>query len=415
MRSALACALLLAVVALPVAPAPAQDEPSYRVRYEARLVPSQRAAEVAVRLSRLHGHVHSVRFRVDPKRYTGFRADGRLDTTEGFVTWRPPEGGGTLRYVFRIDRKRTSRSYDARCAEDWALFRGDDLVPPVRVVATRGASSEAELELRLPAGWSAVTPFPKVARGRWRVDQPHRRFDRPTGWILAARKLGVLREKVAGVRLAIAAPAGAGARRLDALALLRLGLPALRQVVDPLPERLLVVLVGDPMYRGGLSAPASLFLHTDRPLITPDVTSPLLHEVSHVVLGSGGSAQDDWLVEGIAELYSVELLARSRLISHRRYRKALEGLGARGRGVALGPGESTGRETARAVAMLHALDQEIRRDSGGRHSLDDVYRRLAQERGPQTAERLKTLADEAAGQDLTPFFRRQGVRLRSAR
>ena len=43
--------------------------------------------------------------------------------------------------------------------------------------------------------------------------------------------------------------------------------------------RLLIVSAGDPMWRGGLSGPSSMFLHSDRPLISENRTSTLLHEL----------------------------------------------------------------------------------------------------------------------------------------
>ena len=59
-------------------------------------------------------------------------------------------------------------------------------------------------------------------------------------------------------------PQGHGVRRQDILAMLRWTLPKLRRILGQLPERLTVVSAGDPMWRGGLSAPRSLFLHAER-------------------------------------------------------------------------------------------------------------------------------------------------------
>ena len=79
--------------------------------------------------------------------------------------------------------------------------------------------------------------------------------------------------------------------------------------------------------------PASVFLHADRPLISENGTSTLLHELVHVAMGAHAQRGSDWVVEGFAELYSLELLVRSGTISHRHYRDALALLGNWGKGV----------------------------------------------------------------------------------
>ena len=50
-----------------------------------------------------------------------------------------------------------------------------------------------------------------------------------------------------------------------------------------------------------MSGPGSLYVHADRPMISENGTSTMLHELVHVAMGVSGSAHDDWLVEGLAE------------------------------------------------------------------------------------------------------------------
>jgi hypothetical protein len=385
------------------APPPARV---YELGYDARFSPSERTARVTVRIGGPEPDlVHVVSFRIDPARHRDFRADGELEVSGARVTWKPPKAGGALHYTFRIDHLRDVRAYDAHFAENWALFRGDDLVPPARVEFADGARSHAQLRLRLPDGWKAATPWERLPDGRYRIDNPRRSFDRPTGWILLGH-LGILREKIAGSRISIAAPVGQRARKDDMLALLRWTLPALKKVMGELPPRLLVTSAGDPFWRGGLSGPGSLYVHVDRPLVTPDVTSPLLHELMHSALGIRSGHGGDWVVEGLAELYSLELLARSKTISKKRYHRALEALAARGAAVtALDVPSATGATTARAAAELHALDRELRRGSEDRITLDDVVRQLAAERGAVTTERFRAVVDHVAGRSLGAFFR----------
>jgi hypothetical protein len=379
----------------------------YDLSYEARLVPNERLARVTVRLARDAGLVHWVRFAIDPERHVEFRGDGAVEREPHAVLWRPPPAGGALHYDFRIDHLRDTSSYDAHVTEQWALFRGDDLVPAARVDTDVGALAHAQLRLRLPDGWRAAVPYERLPDGRYAIENPERRFDRPTGWILVGR-LGVLREKIAGSHVAVAAPTGQGARRLDLLALLRWSLPTLRGVVGELPPRLLVASAGDPMWRGGLSGPRSVFLHADRPLLDRDGSSPLLHELFHAAVPLQAGPGGDWVIEGLAELYSLEVLTRSKTIGKARYRKVLRRFAERGAAVtALDVDPAVGPVAARAVTALHALDGELRAGSQGRVSLDQVVARLAAERGELTTERFRRLVDEVAGRSLGAFFRAQ--------
>jgi hypothetical protein len=380
---------------------------TYAVLYDVRIAPTERAAEVVVRLTDPDNWMRRIRFRIDRERQVDWKGDGQIVAEGDTVSWIPPKLGGTLRYTFRIDALRDSRSYDARCSENWAIFRGDDLVPPATVLTEDHAQSRTRMRLRLPKDWSAVVPWRAAADGSYAIENPDRRFDRPVGWIAAGR-LAVTRETVAGVKLALVGPVGQRVPRLDRLALLRWTLPELREVLgDALPERISVLGAGDPMWRGGLSGPRSLFLHASRPLIENDGTSPLLHELMHAALRITGGERGDWIVEGVAELYSLELLRRSKTLSRSRYERSLARLAERGsRAPSLEGPKASGDVTARAVTVLHALDAEIRLVSNNAASLDGVVARLADERKPVDAQRLRELAETVAGASLERFFAR---------
>jgi hypothetical protein len=409
LRLALVWAVSLALSAAGQTPAPAPAAATFDVEYEVRLLPTEGTARVAIHLTDVHNQVGTLTFSIDRERQRDFQGDGTITVSADGdrVAWRPHDGGGTLRYVVRINHLRDEKSYDARFAPDWAIFRGDDLVPPARLSAEKGSTSRSRLTLRLPKGWRAVAPYPRTAEGVFEIAHAHRRFDRPTGWIALGR-LGVLRERVAGASLAVAGPTDQRVRRLDLLALLRWTLPALRDIAGSLPPRLLVVSAGDPMWRGGLSGPNSVFVHSSLPLISRDGTSPLLHELMHATLGISPGPGGDWIVEGLAESYSLELLVRSRTLSKKRYQKVLAQLAARGREASrLEVERASGTVTARAVTVLHALDREIRDGSQGARSLDDVVRILVQQSGEVTTQRLRLIAEDLSGRDLAAFFRRQ--------
>lgn len=260
-----------------------------------------------------------------------------------------------------------------------------------------GTQSQAKLQLNLPQGWSVETPFPRYASGRLRIDNPQRLFDRPTGWIVAG-DIGTRRETIGATHVTIAAPTGQGVRRMDMLAFLRWTVPTLQSLFPQFPPRLLVVSAADPMWRGALSAPGLLFVHADRPMISENATSTLIHELVHVAMSARSVPGADWIVEGLAEYYSLETLRRSGAISDKRYEKAHADLAAWGKdNKPLDSARSSGAITARAVGVLRSIDLEIRRSSGGNKSLDDVVRELALEAKPVTLARFRELANAAAG------------------
>jgi hypothetical protein len=380
--------------------------PQWDVLWDVHIVPTEGVAHVLMRLDADAGLVKWLDFQIDPARLSGFEGDGQIDNTGNRVRWIPPASGGDLRWTFRIDHLRDTARYDARVAEGWALFRGDDLVPPARVRLREGAYSDSRLQFRLPAGWSVVTPYPRTAAGVYEIAHGHRFFSRPTGWILAGR-LGVLRETIAGTAITIAGPVGHDVRRQDMLAMLRWTLPTLRRMAGLLPERLLVVSAGDPMWRGGLSGPQSLFVHAARPLITPDASSPLVHEAIHTLMRARAGSDGDWIVEGLAEYYSLQALVRSRTISHRRYERALALKRKRAARAKSVQGDSaSGDVTAKAVVLLADLDERIRDGTSERASLDDVLARLAKSHLPVTAARLRHVTEKITRKSFRSFFER---------
>jgi len=145
------------------------------------------------------------------------------------------------------------------------------------------------------------------------------------------------------------------------------------------PAKLLVVGAGDPMWRGGLSAPNSYFMHADRPLVSENGTSSLVHELVHVFSRISDTDNSDWISEGIAEYYAIEVMRRAGGLSEDRYQKVREHLIKWSKPVkSLRTETSTGPVTARAVLLLQELDREIRQATkdGQQRSLDDVARGL---------------------------------------
>ena len=387
----LSCLLLLA-------PAAQAKTSEYDVTYTIGFEPAQGEAIVSIAIEqREQARVSRLVFDMPEARYSAIEGDGKISRTGGKLAWEPPTKGGELRYRYRIDHSRSNGAFDARIAKDFAIVRGDDLVPSASVKATKGADSRARLRLELPPGWPhADTPWKLAKDGKsYVVVNAERSFDRPTGWIIAG-DIGVRRDVVEGMEIAVGAPKGEPMPRMQILSMLTATAPAMREAFGTLPPKLLIVGAGDPMWRGGLSGPRSLWMHAERPLISENGSSTLMHETVHVVTRIRGAKGEDWIAEGFAEYYGIELMRRAGLLSEARFDKTIGWMRKHGRKVkTLRADSSAGPRTARAVAMLNDLDAEIRQHAPNR-SLDDVARSLMG-RGRVSSEDLRTEAQAVIG------------------
>lgn len=370
-------ALLLALLGLGACgvsdSADRDNEREYNVHFTLAPDPATSTVRIELRVRQPHGLLRELSFPA-VESLADVRGDGQLTTISGQIRWTPPPKGGKLSWRATVYNERGDDGFDAYLGREWGIFRFEDVIPRARTRTLKGAESVTTMQFDLPAGWSAVSEYSTV-RLPIVVDREDRRFDEPAGWV-AVGELGVRRESIAGTRVAIAAPEGHGVRRMDMLALLNWALPELNAMLPDALPRLTVISAGEPMWRGGLSAPASLFLHADRPLVSENATSALLHEVMHVALGLQARDGYDWIVEGLAEYYSIELLRRGRAISSERAKTAVQWQADWGKQApTLCARVSSGAITARAVTVFAALDREIRSKSKG--SLDDILAVLA--------------------------------------
>jgi hypothetical protein len=382
----------IAACVLPFRHSSAQTEAlEYQLTYT--LTPDPAAGVVTVQLSvdQPRFLLRKVRLQFDPDRFELLSSDGEIALNGDRLSWIPEPRGGMISWKTAVSHRRNGNGHDAWLDADWGLFRAEDLIPRAATRSLKGATSRTEIRFVLPRGWSAVTEY-FGRNNSFRVDRADRRFDEPTGWIVIG-DLGVRRDVIAGLRVAVAAPIGETTRRLEALALLRWTLPELARVLPDLPRRLTIVSAGEPMWRGALSAPASLFIHADRPLISENATSTLLHEVMHVVSGLDSDDGYDWIVEGMAEYYSLELLYRSDTISKSRYVAARNSQREWAKdATALCGNASSGATTALAVTLFAELDEELRSRAGNTQSLDDVLARIVEANTPVNLDSLRSAA-----------------------
>ncbi len=370
---------LIAVAACDVESSESADNPiarDYDAHYSVKVIAEQSAVDVVLEIRQSHRLLRELTFTFLPDTLSNYSGDGELQVSHGTLRWLPPAKGGKLRWRVHVAHRRGNNGYDAWLGTAWGIFRAEDIIPRAKTRALKGSTSNTTLSLDLPPGWSSVTEYSSIAVG----------------------DIGVRREKIAGVRVAIAGPQGHAVRRMDMLALLNWTIPELVTLLPrPLP-RLTIVSAGEPMWRGGLSAPASLYLHADRPLISENGTSPLMHEVVHTALSIRSEDGADWIAEGLAEYYGLELLERGGAISTRRYGIAIaEQAEWANQAKSLCGASSTGATTALAVGVFDALNREIHDKTGGASDLDELLRQVLVSRDPIGVTSLRALAADIIG------------------
>lgn len=355
-----------------LAAAAAGASSEYQLKYHARFLPEDNAVAASITVRQRGARLTLVDLNAPAARFSDFEGDGDIDRDGDRLVWEVPSRGGELRYRAVVDHKR-SGAWDARMTEEWAVLRLDDLFPPARTRSRRSARADTTLAMEGPEGWRFETRYGPVDGKGVSLNARGRRFDRPVGW-MAAGELGIRRTSIADRHIVIAGPKDQGFRRMDLLVFLNYTLPTLARIAPSLPDRMLIVGGSRDMWRGGLSGPGSLYVHPDRPLVSGNATSTFLHELMHVATEEPSADGDDWIVEGIAEYYSLAVLKRSGGITSKRFTGTLADLEE---WVDEEDGElsdpSTGADTARAVLLFHALDLEL--EAAGA-SLDDVAAKL---------------------------------------
>ena len=396
--SAMTKTLLAALLWLSFVATRAQAE-DYDILYQAKIAPDSEVARVEIRLSgeRLPSRLTLT---LDPERHRSLRAARGLTVEGNTAVWKPREPEDSLHYEFVIDEQKASGSYDSLLTDNWAILRSDKLVPPIAVRAPKGLEGKAELQFMLPEEWSVAAPYPtrEGIPSHYLIADPGRIFPRPKGWLILG-DITSRQDIIAGTDVRVAAPAGQGERLQDTLAFIAWNLPEVKRVLPHFPDQLLIVTAGKPMWRGGLSGTRSLFMHADRPMISGNRTSSLIHELIHVGTGISGGKRADWIVEGLAEYYASAILMRTGGMSDWRYAQVIEWKTAWAEEAdTLFARRSSGPVTARAAVFMHRLDQALARATDGEAGIDDVTRALARERGRVSLGQLKDIVAGLAGE-----------------
>ncbi len=359
-------------------------------------------------------------------------AEGRLrsPSSSGVLThedqvwkWRLSGPYGHLTYRVEVNQHRGGRhQYDSYAGPNWIVTRGRILFPRAqiayreRVLSFHNSRSDvqATIRFRLPRGWVATTAYPVETAESFRLP-PGKGLPVPRGWFALGHVKSDERD-VAGVRIEIARVPGSQLDAESTFTFLDATLPPLLKLLSGsqrarVAQKLLLVSAPDPMWRGGISGRNSFFLHGDRPLRDVDRTSPVLHELFHVLQPFRPAQDADWIVEGLAEFYSVELQRRAGLIDSKTYNQALRSFHRYGLwNVDLRQQRDNAATNNSAPLLMHVLDQRILKSTGGTRRLDDVVALLAQTQGLLTSKRFQSLSSMVAGKPLDSFFTKHVAR-----
>ena len=372
-------ARLLQVALLLALSTPAWAAKKVDLDYHVRFLPQSDQAEVRLTLAD-GAAVRSLDFDLGRSGdYSDFKADGQWQGStpqagaEQRGVWRPANGKASLSYRVRISHSTKKAGFDSRMSAKWALLRGESLVPPARLDQQDGFELVSRLQFELPSGWKSIeTAWPRIGKNRFRIDNPARLFDRPTGWMLAGN-LGSRRTRLGETEVTVASPLGQGMHRMDVLTLLTFVWPQVQSLFARHPDKLLIVGAADPMLRASLAGRDSIYLHSHLPLVSENGSSPLLRELVQALARIDDQPHSDWIGEGLAEYYAIELLRRAGGISDERYQSLERRLAKDSHAVTTLRGDQVDSATvAKAVLLLQELDREIRLKTRNKRSLDDV-------------------------------------------
>lgn len=349
-----------------------------KVEYVVTFLPDKKSAEVVINIDRANW-LKQARFNLSKYALSDIEGSGEVVREDDSLIWRPnTKGKAFLRYQVPVGRQRASGGYDAYMTDDWTLLRGERLVPPVSVRRLKNARTETYVSFVLPKTWTSVNSgwYRTDEDQSFRLGERKHVLARLNGWVIAG-KLGTRREQLARTQVSVSAPRGHNYRQMELMTFLSMVWPQIDKLFADMPENIMITGAADPMWRGGLSSPTSLYMHGDRPLVSENGTSTLIHELFHVISGIRGMKNEDWIAEGLAEYYSVELIFRAGGFSSSRRDKIFKDLGQWGSDVeSLRQSRSSGPVTARAAVFFDELDREIVQKSSGRYRLDDLLQKL---------------------------------------
>ena len=134
--------------------------PEYRIEVTVTPNPEDRQFNVSLRVRQPRPLLRELSFRAPEPIYSDFSGDGEVSRDGERVIWLPPRRGGTLSWTTTAQRERSNDAFDAHMSDEWAMFRGSDLMPPARTRTIEDAVSKTTLKFDLPKDWTSITEHP---------------------------------------------------------------------------------------------------------------------------------------------------------------------------------------------------------------------------------------------------------------
>jgi predicted metalloprotease with PDZ domain len=331
----------------------------------------------------------------------------------------------TLRYDVRLAHDQFSwpqgseevayHTDEGLMATGYALF----LVPGVAM------HGQTRVDIDLPAGWTAHTPWRAVGNAGSFIAESRRELVNNALFFGTARADTL---RAGGVELSLVMGKRYWPQRAVFKELLERQLASYQQLFGaaPLAKRYLIIINQHQSGDGGaFSSSFSQFLRGDGDRATRPIWGRVVaHELLHFWNGQSlvpADGREEWFKEGVTDYLAVTTMARNGLVDQAYLRQFLENLG-RGQMVArMGLGlKDTVQDAARdkhknwllvygggSVAAL-AMDVELRRTSGGLRGLPDLMKALYAEFGAPGKQYgyadIVRIAQQTGGADIGPLL-----------
>jgi hypothetical protein len=372
--------------------------------------------------------VKMVTFILERGRYRYFNGNGQITQLGSDVIWTPGHLNASLEYEVILPHERKKDVYDSFGKKDWFITRTNDLFAYKKFAFRRSSKSLTTVSFDLPSGWEVETEMLPFGQQTYRTQSfPGHRYEWPTGWIIFGRIERTI-AKADDVVITIAYPkaflentsriAKSGhilplspaerfsQKMAQAQEIYEKVIPLMKKFLPQYARRFLVIYGEKPMWMGGLSGENSLFINRRISNLSKDYSSTLVHEFFHVCQGFKKNKKDgEWLVEGLAEYFSLLLLEEAGITTPQQFRAGIESYKKNGQwNVNLTKSFKKAVLYENAPLIFFTLDEMIKEKTQGQKSLKNVMAALALETDAVGTKEFREAAELVYGDSLKSFF-----------
>lgn len=372
--------------------------------------------------------VRRVTFVLERGRYRYFNGGGQIVQLGSDVIWTPERLNASLEYEVILPHERKKGVYDSFGKKDWFITRTNDLFAYKKFAFRRSAKSLTTVSFDLPSGWDVETEMLPLGQDSYRTQSfPGHRYEWPTGWVIFGRIERTI-AKADDVVITIAypkaflentslvaisgnilpmSPAERFAKKMvQAREIYEKVIPLMKKFLPQYARRFLIIYGEKPMWMGGLSGENSLFINRRIANLSKDYSSTLVHEYFHVCQGFKKNKKDgEWLVEGLAEYFSLLLLKEAGITTPQQFRVGIESYKKNGQwNVNLAKSFKKAVLYENAPLIFYTLDEMIKEKTQGQKSLKNVMAALATYAEPVGTKEFRAATESVYGNSLKSFF-----------